>query len=88
MNCPKLSKFIEPSMSHIKYEHVYGNVSEQREISKLYIKLLHAREEMIQDKEDQDQDNPEDDEDDLICLPGAYIGPIYREINIYTIFST
>ena len=62
-------------MNHINYEHVYGNVCEQRDIAKLYIKLLNAREVMLQDQDDQDHDHPEDDDDDLICLLGAYTGP-------------
>ena len=44
--------------SHIKYEHLFGNVNEQKEVAQLFIQLLAVREDLtIQQQEDeQDQE--------------------------------
>ena len=73
MSCPKLFTVLNESTSHIKYDHIYGAVTEQRDIAQLYLRLLQRREELLKDHDDQDQeDQQEEDEDDILCLPGAF----------------
>ena len=72
MKCPKLAASMDPTMSHIQYNHIYGSISEQKEIANMYLKLLQVREELLTDQDDQDQEDLDDDEDDIICPPGAF----------------
>ena len=55
MNCPKLLHKIKFNKEHIKYNHIYGSLEEQREVARLFLDLLKCREEFLQEKE-QDQD--------------------------------
>ena len=73
MKCPEiLSKFGRIKV-HIKYEHVNGNVQEQKEVAQLFLQILQIREELLEeqdkDPDDKDQDDQEDDGDDIISLP-------------------
>ena len=51
MICQKRTHIIEPTMSHIKYNHIYGSVSEQKYIAHMYVKLLQLREERLSDQD-------------------------------------
>ena len=42
--------------SHIKYEHIFGNIIEQRDVAQLYLQLLAVRDELLLQQEDQDQE--------------------------------
>ena len=57
MTCPKIAKSIPTNKSHIKYKHVFGNVSEQGAIARLYLQLLQVMEELLREQQDQDQDS-------------------------------
>ena len=71
MSCPQLVTMIDKSTSHIKYEHIYANITEQRDIAQLYRKLLRRREELLEEHDDHD-DQEDEDGDDILCLPGAF----------------
>ena len=70
LKCPKIFEKIPTLSNHIKYEQIYGNITEQREIAQLYIQIMNKRTEIIDNKE-KDDDNQHDDQDDHQGLPGV-----------------
>ena len=52
MNCPNMLAKTYKIITHIKYEHMFCNVREQKELARLYIHLLEVREELIQDDQE------------------------------------
>ena len=73
MTCPQLVTMMDEFTSHIRYEHIYGNITEQRDIAQLYIRLIERRDELLGEHDNHDQDDKDDeDEDDILCLPGAF----------------
>ena len=74
MKCRKLTTRVDPRMSHVQYNHIYGSISEQKDIANMCMKLLQLREELLTNQDDQDQEDPDDldDADDIICPPGAF----------------
>ena len=73
MKCPTILAKLGKIQDHIKYEHIYGDVHEQRVIAQLFLKIVKVREELLQEQDDQDQDqeNHNDSQDGIIGLPGA-----------------
>ena len=62
---------------HIKYQHIFESVSEQKEIADTFIKIMNIRKDILdeQDQEQADKDdenNQDEDDQDPISLPGAY----------------
>ena len=74
MKCTKLTTSMDPTMSHIQYNHIFGSISQQKDITIMFIKLLQLREELLTDQDDQAQEDPDhpDDEDYIIYPPGAF----------------
>ena len=56
MNCEVILSRIRDIKSHIKYEHLFGNVNEQKEVAQLYIQLLAVREDLIMQKQQDEQE--------------------------------
>ena len=92
MKCPKILSKFGRIKDHIKYEHVYGNIQEQKEVAPLFLQILRISEELLEeqdnvDPDDKDQDDQEDAENDIISLPVAFnwtqCRHVQREINIY-----
>ena len=57
ITCPKIATIIPANKSHIRYEHVFGNVNEQGDMARLYLQLLKVREKLLREQQDQDQDS-------------------------------
>ena len=73
MKCLTILARLGEIQSHIKYEHIYGNVYEQRVIAWLFIEIVKVKEKLIKEQEDKDQDQEDhyDSQDDIIGLPRA-----------------
>ena len=41
---------------HIKYEHIFGNVHEKKEMAHLYIQLLAVREDLTMQQQEDEQE--------------------------------
>ena len=55
---------------HILYEHIYGNVHEQKQIAQHYIYILKFWEDLLQDQGLVDK-LEDQEEDDINCSPAA-----------------
>ena len=47
MMCPKILNNIDIQKEHIKYEHIFGTIEEQKEVAILYLQLVNCREELL-----------------------------------------
>ena len=73
MNCPEILARLNHIERHIKNEHIFGQIQEQKEVAVLYKKLQSLRDDLLKEKYDQDDgDDPDDEEDNLVCPPVAY----------------
>ena len=73
IECPKILEKTHSMKKHISYEHIYGNVHQQKDIAQLYIVILKIREDLLQDQDKQGHGDEQDDqeEDDTTCPPAA-----------------
>ena len=53
MVCPKILNNIDIQKEHIKYEHIFGTIEEQKEVAILYLQLVNCREELLLQNADQ-----------------------------------
>ena len=49
MECTKIPSAENTLKTHIKYEHIHGAVSQQKEVASLYLDLLGRRDALLQD---------------------------------------
>ena len=58
MNCEVIISKIGDIKSHIRYEHLFGNVNEQKDVAQLYIQLLSVRDDLLLQQEEQEPGLP------------------------------
>ena len=51
LTCPKLTNNIQTN--NIKYEYIFGNLSQQMQVVEIYSKILERRQRMMDDQDDQ-----------------------------------
>ena len=50
---PNDSYHMDEQHEHIKYEHIFGSIEEQKGVAKLYVQLLKCREELLSENANQ-----------------------------------
>ena len=57
MNCEVIMSRISDIKSHISYDHLFGDVKEQKDVAQLYIQLLAVRDDLLLHQDEQDQES-------------------------------